>query len=131
MNTKKICSCLVILVGLLLAISVTSVSANATKTKFDKMKGLYQGTLTYADPYFDFSVRYPDNWVVNPRDDSYGVGATLTFVPNNTNINHINSLTDPHSSLPKIEIGFYLVEWLNGKTLKEWTDSYNALMETW
>jgi murein DD-endopeptidase MepM/ murein hydrolase activator NlpD len=80
---------------------------------------------TYTDPRFDFSVSYPADWIIIPREDSYGVGGTLTFVSSN----HLLEESDSHIAPPKIEIGMYLVARDKTLSLKEWTDRYNELSE--
>ena len=67
--------------------------------------------LTYTDPRYGFSIEYPAEWIVIPRDDR-GVGGTVSF----------RSLDSPF----KVEIGLYLAERTLNTPLEDWTDQYDA-----
>lgn len=114
----------ILLLGLV--ISATTASANKSDdniiaTNFDN------GWTVYTDPRFDFSIKYPSDWAVIPRDDSHGVGATLTF--SKTDPYTADNQIDLHNTLPKIQVGMYLIAWSEEHSLKEWTDQYNELGE--
>jgi murein DD-endopeptidase MepM/ murein hydrolase activator NlpD len=72
---------------------------------------------TYADPLYGFSLEYPTDWDVLPRDDSKGTyGGVLTFAPHSAQAGAATSL--------RIVIGLYMVERDTGQPLAEWTDRY-------
>jgi murein DD-endopeptidase MepM/ murein hydrolase activator NlpD len=111
----------VLLLGLV--ISVTTASANKPVGEAN----IDSSWTTYTDPRFDFSIKYPSDWTIIPRDDSNGVSATLTFSKGNPST--VNNQTDLHTTLPKIHVGMYLIAWSAEYSLKEWTDQYNELGE--
>jgi murein DD-endopeptidase MepM/ murein hydrolase activator NlpD len=84
--------------------------------------------VTYVDPRFDFTVEYPSDWLVIPRNDSRGVGGMVTF----SNIVPQSALGETTvAGLPnKVEIGTYLVEWNNDRPIEEWIDKYNNLISS-
>lgn len=114
------------LVTVALAADVTDDSKQVTATQSDIEWA------SYIDPRFDFTIDYPASWHVVPRDDSFGVGATLAFTlvdPERT-----EEFSHLHDAPPKVEIGMYTVAWseresLPGKSLKEWIDEYNNLSQ--
>ena len=114
------------LVTVALAADVTDDSKQVTATQSDIEWA------SYTDPRFDFTIDYPASWHVVPRDDIFGVGATLAFTlvdPERT-----EEFSDLHDAPPKVEIGMYTVAWseresLPGKSLKEWIDEYNKLSQ--
>lgn len=78
---------------------------------------------SYIDHDMGISLRYPSSWVIVPPSASDGVGETLTLRSQPIDHNHwVRSRSAPF----KIEIGIYLVEWTGDKSIKEWTDEYNA-----
>lgn len=83
--------------------------------------------LTYVDPRFDFSIKYPSTWQVIPRDDSdpNAVSGILTFAPISTLDNAANA--DPHDSGPHVAVVPYLAELKDGQSLSEWTEMYESL----
>jgi len=85
--------------------------------------------LTYVDPRFHFSVRYPSNWQVIPRDDSDpdAVSGLLIFMPllESQEVDVANA--EPHDPGPHIIIVPYLMELEAGQSLSEWTDLYESL----
>ena len=86
--------------------------------------------LTYTDPQYGFSIEYPADWAVIPRDDTLGVGATLAF--SNVDPQTMPTTTGYCASSPspapiKVEIGMYLVELPAGESLDTWTTRYNEV----
>jgi len=83
--------------------------------------------LTYIDPRFDFSINYPSNWEVIPRDDSdpNALSGTLVFAP--TSISDVVTDVDPHEHGPYIVVVPYLAELKDGQPLSEWTEMYESL----
>lgn len=66
---------------------------------------------TYTDPRYDYSLEYPADWTIIPRDDRENShSGVLTF-------------TDKASET-QIVIGFYLLERDSSQSLAEWTDRY-------
>ncbi len=68
--------------------------------------------LTYTDPRYVFSIEYPADWQVIPRDDK-GIGGTVSF-------------SSP-DGLAKIEVGLYLAERTGNTPLEKWTAQYDAV----
>lgn len=83
--------------------------------------------LTYVDPRFDFSIKYPSNWQVIPRDDSDPnvVSGSLVFAPIGVPDSDLNA--DPHDPGPHIVVVPYLAELKDGQSLSEWTEMYESL----
>ncbi len=83
--------------------------------------------LTYIDPRFDFSINYPSNWEVIPRDDSdpNALSGTLVFAP--TSISDVVTDVDPHEHGPYIVVVPYLAELKDGQPLSGWTEMYEWL----
>lgn len=111
---------------LLLLTATISVSAQIPPRPTGTVSVKWQ---TYLDPRFDFTVEYPEDWVVLPRDDSRGASGTVSFV---SEFDATNKQPDFHHAPIKIEIGLYLVPWsdrgaLLDNSLKGWTDRYNEL----
>jgi len=94
-----------VLLALLLSVTAPNGAAQAN-SGIGKIRWL-----TYTDSRYGFSIEYPANWHVTPRDDR-GVGGTVSF----------NSPNDPL----KVEVGLYLAERTTATSLKEWTDQYDA-----
>lgn len=89
----------------MLSMLVVSVTVSAQAQPASQEAGSVRW-LTYVDPRFDFSIRYPSDWEVIPRNDDYGIGATVSF--------HSESITDEtvvdlHNAPMKVEIGMYMV----------------------
>ena len=82
--------------------------------------------LTYVDPRFDFSIRYPAEWEVIPRDDSdpSAVSGLLIFMPFAA---PEEAGSDPHDPGHHIIVVPYLAELKDGQSLSEWTEMYESL----
>ena len=77
--------------------------------------------LTYTDPRFDFSIQYPADWYVIPRDDSdpTAMSGVVTFAS-----------VDPatiKAGEPEFVVGHYLAEFQPDMSLSAWTDAYEAV----
>lgn len=113
---------LVVVVSMLLTASAsTFAQSDAPKTGSVKW-------LTYVDPRFHFSIRYPSDWQVFPRDDNdpNAVSGILVFAPIAASDNDATS-SDPHESGPHVIVVPYLAELKNGQSLSEWTEMYESL----
>lgn len=127
---KKKFATTAISVFMALVFAVTSVAATSDKPSF---KGAVSGDTewaTYIDPRFDFSVEYPTNWYVMPRDDSNSEARSglLMFVPSEV-IEHETATEEshnPHEEVPQVIIGLYLAEQEADQSLQEWTEQYEA-----
>lgn len=114
----------------LVLLIVGSTSASNTQISSSNSVAKYETEwLEYTDPQFDFSVQYPKNWKLLPRNDLGGLGGNLAFINDK-----YTTTNDPHDSMPKVVIGMYLIPWserlsLSDKTLKGWTDTYNELSQ--
>ncbi len=76
--------------------------------------------LTYTDSRYGYSLEYPANWTVIPRDDREGTyGGVLTFIPQ-------LPATDSATAV-QIVIGVYTLERNKDQSLPEWTDLYQHL----
>ena len=113
---------------LMLVVVATMLTASVSVfAQTDSPKSNSVEWLTYADPRFDFSIKYPSDWEVIPRDDSdpNAVSGLLVFAPvaapDNIDIN------DPHEFGPHIIVGHYLAELEDGQSLSEWTEIYESL----
>ncbi len=84
--------------------------------------------LTYVDPRFDFSIRYPSDWQVIPRDDSDPnvVSGTLVFAPIPL-LGANTEAADPNEAGPHIVIVPYLAMLKDGQSLREWTELYESI----
>lgn len=115
-------------VGVMLSMLVVSitVSTQAQSAPQPKVSGRW---LTYVDPRFDFSFRYPSDWKVIPRDDSDPnlVRGTLVFAPILTSGAHTEA-GDPHDAGPHVVIVPYLAELKNGQSIREWTELYESIV---
>lgn len=90
------------LVGIaILAMLVVSLTVSAQAQPVPVEAGAIRW-LTYVDPRFDFSIRYPSNWQVVPRDDSdpNAVSGILVFAPISAPDNAANAdrTTPAHTS---------------------------------
>ena len=83
--------------------------------------------LTYVDPRFDFSIKYPSNWQVIPRDDSdpNAVSGILAFAP--IGAPDSEDKADPHDTGPHVVVVPYLAELKDGQSLSVWTETYESL----
>ena len=85
------------------------------------------------DPRFDFSVEYPADWHLLPRDDSDmntkgGVVSFSNHSPSGEIVNEDGIVEDLHAAkIPQIVIGHYLVEFRSDRSLSEWTDAYETV----
>lgn len=117
---------------ILVLLSLVTVALAADVTDDSKQVAATQSDVewaTYTDPRFDFTIDYPANWIINPRNDSQNVIATLSF---SEEIAGGEDHADPHGSPVEVVIGLYLVAWpdqesVTNSSLKEWTDIYNEL----
>jgi len=92
--------------------------------------------LTYTDPRFDFSIQYPADWYVIPRDDSdptamSGV-VTFTSVDPATIDIEAHHRHECHQDVhevgePRFVVGHYLAEFQPDMPLSAWTDAYEAV----
>lgn len=115
-----------VLVALLLLVLVATASA-LPQIQSDHAQANSVRWLTYVDPRFDFSIRYPSDWQVIPRDDSdpNALSGLLVLVPKATPNSIANN--DPHELGPHIIVGHYLAELEDDQTLSEWTELYESL----
>lgn len=111
--------------------AVTSVAATSDKLSFKAALSENTGWATYTDPRFDFSLEYPANWQVIPRDDSnpQALSGLLTFVPHDVTKQEGNGGEnhDAHEEVPQVIIGLYLSEQEADQTLDRWTERYEAM----
>lgn len=73
--------------------------------------------LTYTDPRYGFSIDYPADWKVTPRDDqegSYGGVVTFNFARDNIH-------------LTQVAVGLYTIERKPDHDLADWTTMYQQL----
>ena len=114
---------------LLLAIAVVTLAMASVSVLAQEQSSptTYVKWLTYVDPRFDFSVKYPSNWQAIPRDDSdpNAVGGSLVFAP--TSAPDIVGNADPHDPGPHVIVVPYLAELKDGQSLSEWTEMYESL----
>src|SRR5690606_8240857 len=94
------CMLFVAFLVLLLAMTI-SVSAQVQP---DSVQANSVEWLTYVDPRFDFSIKYPSNWQVIPRDDSdpNALSGLLVFAPVAVSDNVGSDNGDPHQLGPHI-----------------------------
>lgn len=86
-----------------------------------------QEWVVYQDTRFGFSLEYPANWYIMPRDDSdpEGTSGVLMFTPINPDVSlSDDEYHDPHDADPYIAVGLYLAELEQGQSLAEWTGLY-------
>ena len=87
--------------------------------------------LRYVDTRFDFSIRYPADWQVIPRDDSdpMAVSGLLRFVPSSAleEAALTDGEADPHDLVPQVIVTHYLAELESDQSLSEWTEMYESL----
>ncbi|MCB0214409.1 MAG: M23 family metallopeptidase [Saprospiraceae bacterium] len=127
-SSRKFASYLLLITILLSGLVISATTASASKSKDDTIATNFDSSwAVYTDSRFDFSIKYPSDWNITPRDDSHGVGATLTFSQSAPST--VDNQTDLHNTLPKIQVGMYLIAWSDEHSLKEWTDQYNELGE--
>lgn len=112
----------------ILALLVVSVAASVQAQSISQESGSVRW-LTYVDPRFHFSFKYPSDWEVIPRNDTSGVGGTVSFMSESI---AIEGGVDLHNAPMKVEIGMYLVPWsdrtlLPDRSLKGWIRQYNQL----
>jgi hypothetical protein len=111
----------IVVVLLALVLSAQVVNKAWAKPRFDSTSWS-----TYVDPRYGFSLEYPTDWDVLPRDDREGTyGGVLTFAP--------HSVQARAATSPRIVIGLYMVERDPEQPLVEWTDRYqqsNSLFES-
>ncbi len=112
----------------MLSMLVVSVTVSAQAPPASQAAGSVRW-LTYVDPRFDFSIRYPSDWVVIPRDDSdpTAVSGMVVFVPTTAPDSDGKTSGDPHDPGPYITVGPYLAELEEGQSLSEWTEMYESL----
>jgi hypothetical protein len=103
---------------------------------------------TYNDPRFDFSIQYPADWYVLPRDDSdytddndsteecetpkdseakddcVSLALQMSGVVVFSDVDLQSDDTKPHL---QFVIGHYLSEFEPGQSLSEWTDAYEMV----
>lgn len=131
MQTKRnIFTLRAIVVFLLLMLTVTLDVTAADKSEMEAATNTDTNWTTYTDPRFDFTVSYPANWFVAPRNDSLGVGNTVAFSQDDPE----RMGEEPYDAPPKVEIGMYIIAWsdrksLPGGSLKEWMDEYNKVSQ--
>lgn len=76
--------------------------------------------LTYTDLRYGFSLEYPSDWTIVPRDDQPGAyGGVLTFVP--------QSIKTGTEAFPQIVVGLYTLERDPKQSLLEWRNLYQQL----
>lgn len=119
------CMLFVAFLVLLLAMTI-SVSAQVQP---DSVQANSVEWLTYVDPRFDFSIKYPSNWQVIPRDDSdpNALSGLLVFAPVAVSDSVGSDNGDPHQLGPHIIVGHYLAELEDGQSLSAWTTLYESL----
>lgn len=77
--------------------------------------------LTYRDIKYDFTIDYPENWYIDPRDDTAGmIGGTVSFT--NLPVQGDRNTSDQDKLV--VTIGFYLTERDPFQPLSDWTDLY-------
>ncbi|MCP5095450.1 MAG: M23 family metallopeptidase [Chloroflexi bacterium] len=113
---KKKSILLVILIFQILILTVSSVTAFDDSRPSTIAKQTERWT-TYIDPRFDFSIDYPADWTVIPRNDNdpNALGTILTFIP---------AHTEPTTTPVNIVIGLHLSELESGQSLYEWNELY-------
>jgi len=111
----------------MLTVMVISVAASSQAYPASQVTGSIRW-LTYVDPRFDFSIRYPSDWQVIPRDDSDpdAVSGILVFVPIAAPDDNV-AASDPHELGPHVIVVPYMAELKDGQSLSEWTEMYESL----
>lgn len=108
----------------MLVISIT-VSAQGQPSSKEKASAPW---LTYVDPRFDFSIRYPSDWEAIPRDDNpNAVSEILVFAPAIAPNSNIDAGADPHEPGPHVIVVPYMAELRDGQSLDAWTEMYELL----
>ena len=108
-SSRKFASYLLLITILLSGLVISATTASASKSKDDTIATNFDSSwAVYTDSRFDFSIKYPSDWTTTPRDDSHGVGATLTFSQSAPST--VDNQTDLHNTLPKIQVGMYLLD---------------------
>lgn len=110
------------IVAMLLIVAVVVIAQAQNSAPKDDVKWV-----TYVDPRFHFSVKYPSDWQVIPRDDSHprALSGLLTFVP--VEVSQFTGSQNHQGSGPQITIGLYLAEIEPSQSLSEWTERYESL----
>ncbi len=114
-------------VNLLLFSVVTQVTASNQTNSPLTQAAISQEWLRYQDVRFGFSLDYPSDWYMMPRDDSdpEGTSGVLMFTPFDPYTSSSNGeYNDPHSTQPYIAVGLYLAELEQGQSLAKWTELY-------
>lgn len=86
--------------------------------------------LTYTDPRFDFSIQYPPDWHVIPRDDSdpSAMSGVVTFSSVDPATKDVEGHYDVHKvGEARFVVGHYLAEFQADMSLSAWTDAYEAI----
>ncbi len=76
-----------------------------------------EGWLTYEDPRFDFSLTYPSDWIVEPRQDREGTFGELLV---------IREAASEYAAPVRIEIGLHSVERNPSLPIAVWSQKYDA-----
>jgi hypothetical protein len=113
-NTKNLFQ-LSFLVAVLIMLAIGTFSTNAAQPA--------STWVSYTDPRFDYSLKYPADWILTPRDDSdpTAFSTVLSFTPA---LSGDDTLKSHRRSPAHIFIGLYLAEIEPAQSLSEWTDAY-------
>ena len=119
-------STLLLIASLLLFSMASQVTASNQSNSYLNEADVSQW-IAYEDARFSFSLEYPADWYVMPRDDSdpEAMSGVLMFTPVNPNTTlSTDEYHDSHKADPYIAIGLYLAELEPGQPLTEWTELY-------
>lgn len=98
--------------------------------RFGEVHGQFSSTggvewKNYDDIRFDFSLKYPSSYIVEPRNDEIG-GSVLTF--RHPLLTSFNNDHGNYEESAQLVIGMYFVEWTETETIEEWTEKYHELV---
>lgn len=112
-------------VFVLLVLAITSVTAATDKPNLETITDIDTEWPLYTDPRFDFSLKYPSSYLVEPRDDELA-GSVLVF-RQPTPFSH-DEAHEEHTVSAQLVVGMYHVEWTGNETIEQWTAKYYDLV---
>lgn len=106
----------------LILLTIVSVAIVTAESNPENTESIDTNWLLYTDPRFDFSLKYPSVYLVEPRNDEIA-GSVLTFRQVTPSIQE-----EALGESAQIVVGMYHVEWTGKETIEQWTEKYHDLV---
>jgi len=110
---------LILAIGSLMLVAATPTTSSSSHTQIERTEVEQR---VYHDSRFDFSLKYPTSYTIEPRDDKIA-GSVLTFRQS-----YSHSSDETQAVTARFVVGMYFVEWTGKETIAEWTEKYYDLV---